>query len=196
VTADRAHDSRIEYRISVARCHSRWATSNAGALGSYPQNRGSACRPLLFFNRMTSLCFSPQFPCSSRNPFGQGHSTPIKIQLNGRPQILLFSARVTNAERGSDQAPERSLELAKSGHGGVLSSSDPNTGELLWESYAPACSSPVAPPLRVFVTGGCRAGSVLLEITEVDGAFSVAEVFRHPPRVLGSPCRALGWARV
>jgi len=133
-----------------------------------------------FFNRMTSLCFSPQFPCSSRNPFGQGHSTPIKIQLNGRPQILLLSARVTNAERGSDQAPERSLELAKSGHGGVLSSSDPNTGELLWESYAPACSSPVAPPLRVFVTGGCRAGSDLLEITEVDGAFSVAEVFRHP----------------
>jgi outer membrane protein assembly factor BamB len=116
---------------------------------------------------------------------GQGHSTPILVELCGLPQVLMISAKVTDAERPQGQTPEQSRASAELGSGGFLSSWDPATGEPLWSSFAPACTSPVAPPLRVddhtlFVTGGYRAGSVLLEVTEDDDGWNVTEVFRHP----------------
>jgi outer membrane protein assembly factor BamB len=116
---------------------------------------------------------------------GESHSTPTLFELNGRPQILMVGAKVPASERGSDMTPAESEVAARDGHGGYLASLDPRTGALLWSSFAPACTSPVAPATRVddhrvFITGGYRAGSVLLEIDEVDGEFTVAEVFRHP----------------
>jgi len=115
---------------------------------------------------------------------GQGHSSPTLIELNGRAQVLMVSAMVTDEERSRGQLPEESLVSARTGRGGLISSFDPRTGRRLWHSFAPACTSPVAPALRVddsrvFVTGGYLAGSVLLEITQDGGEYSVSEVFRH-----------------
>ena len=123
--------------------------------------------------------------CWTTPGVGQSHSTPILVHVNGRAQLLIVSARVSNEQRGTDQTPAQSAEAARSGSGGLISSFDPSDGRLLWSSFAPACTSPVAPPTvvgddRILVSGGYRAGTVLLEITERSDGFVVREVFRNP----------------
>ncbi|MFG0319717.1 MAG: PQQ-binding-like beta-propeller repeat protein, partial [Planctomycetota bacterium JB042] len=113
---------------------------------------------------------------------GHGHATPAVVTLHGRQQLLHLS---TEAKSSGRNAPAPT----------TLSSFDPRDGRLLWRYEATFCGLPIAPPTgiddeRIFLTGGYRAGSILLRVRrETDGeGVSVEEEFRlergsqvHPP---------------
>ena len=87
---------------------------------------------------------------------GYTHSSPTLVHLMGRWQLLLNACKDTAS--GRDQpAPS------------TLWSLDPATGETLWRHDLTLCGLPVPQPVlvgedrnQVFMTGGYRAGSVLL----------------------------------
>ena len=87
---------------------------------------------------------------------GYTHSSPTLVRLMGRWQLLLNACKDTAS--GRDQpAPS------------TLWSLNPATGETLWRHDLTLCGLPVPQPIvvgedrnQVFMTGGYRAGSVLL----------------------------------
>jgi len=101
--------------------------------------------------------------------FGTSHSNPVLLDLAGRRQLVL---------------------LGRDGESGVLAGFDPATGARLWQTDAFWAKRSIPSPIRIddnrlFITGGYRAGSLMLEITSAegeagaDGAFVVREIFRH-----------------
>jgi outer membrane protein assembly factor BamB len=119
---------------------------------------------------------------------GFSHSTPMRFELCGEPQIVFVSALVdptmveTNAfglpddsSRGSGLPPTRTY----------LSSFVPETGELLWRSEAYHSSYPIPAPVKVdgnhlFLTGGYQAGSSLVEVTRDEEDWNVEALFHYP----------------
>ncbi len=93
---------------------------------------------------------------------GTSHSTPALVELLDTPQVVFVSTVAGE-------------------HGGV-SSFDPRTGELLWRTGSYANPIPVPPPIaiddaRLFVTGGYKAGSCMLELAKGEDGFTVRELF-------------------
>ena len=127
---------------------------------------------------------------------GYTHSSPTLVQLAGRWQ-LLFNVCERTASGRDEPAPS------------TLWSLDPATGEPLWRHDLTLCGLPVPQPVlvgedRIFMTGGYRAGSVLLDLqwtAEGDAPRTVAgvtEAFRstrgsqmHQPIVRGGHVYAL-----
>ncbi len=102
---------------------------------------------------------------------GYSHSTPVVAKFQGREQ-LLFNA-CPNSATGQDKAMPATVW-----------SFDPTTGKTLWRHDLTLSRLPVPPPVvvdeeRLFVTGGYRAGSVMLRFAEGDGAEpKITEAFR------------------
>ncbi len=93
---------------------------------------------------------------------GTTHSTPVLLELDGVPQILILTTQ---------------------GEEGLLSSFAPEEGRLLWRSTAYRCSYPIPPPIkideqRLFLTGGYRAGSLMLSVKREAAEYQVEELFR------------------
>ena len=75
--------------------------------------------------------------------------------------------------------------------GGVAAVAAPD-GQLLWEtadwkiSIATVPSPLVLPEGKIFLSGGYNAGSLMLQLTERDGAIVPKTLFRLPPEVFGA----------
>ena len=100
---------------------------------------------------------------------GESHSTPTVLELQGRRQIVFLSTREPPS---SWDAPSPTL----------VSSFDPEDGSVLWQTETLLTCLPIPAPVqvgenRIFVTGGYRSGSKLLELTHTDGEFRLEEVF-------------------
>jgi hypothetical protein len=115
-------------------------------------------------------------------PVGYSHSTPVLLELCGKPQVLFLST--TYETSGEDRASPTTIW-----------SFDPRTGETLWRTETLLTRLPIPAPVRIddqriFLTGGYRGGSTLLEIRESGGRYAFEELFHvergaqvHPPLV-------------
>lgn len=131
---------------------------------------------------------------------GSSHSTPTVLNLMGRPQILFVSSKIdASVFEGMDAGPPEGAPLPgldepresevpegmadfKIPGEGLLTAVSPQ-GEVLWQSGAYYCSTPIPTPIRigddrVLVTGGYDAGSVLLRLGANEKGYVVEEVFR------------------
>ena len=93
---------------------------------------------------------------------GESFSTPTLIEIRDKQQILFLS--VVNRE-------------------GLLSSFDPITGRLLWQSSNYNNRLPIPGPTQIdrgklFLTGGYEAGSVLLDVRKEPKKLRFPEAFR------------------
>jgi len=100
---------------------------------------------------------------------GYSHSSPALLTLFGEPQIVFLST--TYQTSGQDEAAPTTIW-----------SFDPDDGHLLWRAETPLTRLPVPPPVpipgdRLFVTGGYRGGSTLLQLVKKDGKVTAETVF-------------------
>lgn len=89
-----------------------------------------------------------------------GYSTPVLTTLAGVEQVV--------ASRGMN--------------GGVMGLS-PDTGAVLWSYTGWQCKIPIPYPMtlpgdRLFITGGYRAGSAMIQVVQENGAFTSKELFK------------------
>lgn len=99
---------------------------------------------------------------------GHSHSTPTVLELLGKEQIVFLSTKA--GASGRDQAAPT-----------LISSFEPVTGELLWQTEITLTRLPIPGPVQVdderfFVTGGYRGGSTLMRISK-DGGYELEELF-------------------
>jgi outer membrane protein assembly factor BamB len=100
-----------------------------------------------------------------------GFVSPSLLKVGGEDQLVMVSAA-----RG----------MGRNATGGSVSGLDPLTGQVLWTYAGFQCSIPVPHAVdagegRVLVTGGYRAGSVMLKVQKkADGTYDVAELFKNP----------------
>ncbi|NQU75100.1 MAG: PQQ-like beta-propeller repeat protein [Planctomycetes bacterium] len=96
-------------------------------------------------------------------PLGaMNHCSPMLMTLAGVEQIVVISG---------------------SGDKTRVAGVDATSGKILWEYAGWQCAIPVPGPTpiderRIFITGGYRADSVMLELRREDGKFVVTELFR------------------
>lgn len=101
---------------------------------------------------------------------GYSHATPALLTLLGRQQLVVNTC--PKAASGQDKAMPA-----------WVVSIDPATGALLWRHETLLCRLPITSPVRVddqrlFVTGGYRAGSKMLQLAVgQDGHTQVSESF-------------------
>jgi len=103
---------------------------------------------------------------------GVGYSTPILTTLCGVDQAVMASA---SENRGKSQVAGVSLK----------------DGSLLWTYSGWQCKIPIPfpsplPSDRLFVTGGYKAGSAMLQIRRNGDAFEVAEEYKLDMKTCGS----------
>lgn len=103
---------------------------------------------------------------------GVGYSTPVIATLCGVAQAVMISA---SEDRGLSRVAGVSLE----------------DGKVLWSYDGWQCKIPIpyATPIpndRLFVTGGYKAGSVMLQLAKKEGGFEVSEVFKLDMNTCGS----------
>jgi outer membrane protein assembly factor BamB len=96
-------------------------------------------------------------------PLGSSHSTPALVELGGTTHLVF---------------------LSRDGERGLLTSFEPTTGRVLWqhEGYVVKRAIPAVTRVsddRLFVTGGYRAGSLMLEVAAREGGYRTRELFRH-----------------
>ena len=102
-----------------------------------------------------------------RAPWGKSHSTPALLTLHGTRQVVFLSTT----------EPPTSWDAASPT---LVSSFDPEDGELLWRTEVLLSCLPIPGPIRIdderiFVTGGYRSGSKLLRIVEDGEAVRVEQ---------------------
>ncbi len=95
---------------------------------------------------------------------GTTHSSPVLVDIAGVPQVLFITFK---------------------GDKGMLSSFAAKDGKLLWRSHDYVNSIPIPYPVkvddqRVFVTGGYKSGSVMLEVKNSGEKFGVKLLTRIP----------------
>ncbi len=126
---------------------------------------------------------------------GENRSAPTAEELAERRRRW-ERAREEGARSGRSSGGGLTSSRFKDGVGSVASF-DVRSGAPLWSTDLYFCWQPVCPPLqidetRVFLTGGYRSGSLMIEVTRgEDDAFAVRELFRnsrgshiHPPILL------------
>ena len=87
--------------------------------------------------------------------------SPIVLKVDGADQLVVFT----------DGGPR-------------VAGLDASNGNLLWTYRSWKCNIPIAAPTdcgggRLFITGGYRAGSVMIKIQKQGDKFTATEVFRH-----------------
>jgi len=103
---------------------------------------------------------------------GVGYSTPVIISLCGVDQAVMISG---SEDRGGGRVAGVSLE----------------DGKILWSYDGWQCKIPIpyafaVPGDRLFITGGYKAGSVMLQIQRNNGAFEARELYRLDMNTCGS----------
>jgi outer membrane protein assembly factor BamB len=88
-----------------------------------------------------------------------GYVTVATMTLDGVEQFVIISAK------------------------GVVAGVAPDDGKILWTYDGWECQIPIPSPTfaggnRVFITGGYKSGSTMLEVTRVDGTFNVKSLFK------------------
>lgn len=128
---------------------------------------------------------------------GTSHTTPTIMRLGGVTQLVFLSAKGVPIGGRSVRIPgettkrtERRVRRALRGQWpdgvGSLRSFDVKTGETLWQTDAYFCWQPVCAPIqvdgaRVFITGGYRSGSMMIEVKQdAGGKFRVRKLFTNP----------------
>ncbi|MEM7143993.1 MAG: PQQ-binding-like beta-propeller repeat protein [Verrucomicrobiota bacterium] len=111
-------------------------------------------------------------------PFGDSHSSPVLLDLQGVPQVLFLA--VKRDPDGDDGV-------------GTTISVDPASGNVLWQTNEYFNKIPITPPFqidqsRLFLTGGYECGSAMLELAKSGDDWSVKKLFDlekgsqiHPP---------------
>ena len=102
-------------------------------------------------------------------PVGTSHSTPVLFDLLGELQIAFVSS------------PPGATSLNEAGVF-TISSFSPKDGSLLWETETLGSTYPIPGPVQVgndklFITGGYRGGSALLQITKKGDEYSFERLF-------------------
>ena len=104
---------------------------------------------------------------------GHSHSTPVLVELHGKPQIVFLSTAVSGT--GEDASAPT-----------MLSSFDPEFGELLWRAEVELTRLAIPPPVQIdaehlFLTGGYRGGSSLVRVAG-GGSDETVDVLFHLER--------------
>ncbi len=94
--------------------------------------------------------------------FGDSHSTPVLLELQGVPQVVFLAQKNKEA--------------------GTTISVDPASGTVLWKTDAYLNTIPITPPTkideeRVFLTGGYECGSVMLKVTKAGDAWKTEKLW-------------------
>jgi len=100
---------------------------------------------------------------------GVSHSSPVVLELLGEPTLVVLTTEATPSGL-NEAAPMR------------LNGVDPKTGALRWHHTLTLTRLPVPPPVKVaddklFLTGGYRGGSTLLQLEKKDGKVAFRELF-------------------
>lgn len=87
------------------------------------------------------------------------YASPVLATIDGTDQIVAIS------------------------HKGSATGVEVGTGKVLWQYHGWRCSIPIPTPTpvgdgRLFITGGYKAGSVMIQVTRQGDAFGVKELFR------------------
>jgi outer membrane protein assembly factor BamB len=96
-----------------------------------------------------------------------GYVSPAIVKIAGDDQVVM----VTAGSRGSG--------------GGAVLGMDPKTGKTLWTYNGWSCQIPVPNVTeigdgRLFITGGYKAGSVMLKVDKTGDSYAVTEVYKTP----------------
>ncbi len=96
---------------------------------------------------------------SPRLPGSAGYVSPRIVTLDGEDHVVMITAK------------------------GAVVGLDPLSGGQLWSYGGWQCSIPVPNVTeigdgRIFITGGYRAGSVMIKVAKTSGSYSVSEVFK------------------
>ncbi len=110
-------------------------------------------------------------------PFGDSHSSPVLITLQGNPQVIFLA--------------QKDKEV------GTTISVEPASGKVLWKTDEYLNSIPITPPFkideeRLFLTGGYGCGSAMVRVRRDGGDWNVKKLFAiekgtqiHPPILHG-----------
>ena len=100
---------------------------------------------------------------------GVSHSSPVLLEVLGERGILVLTTDTTPT--GFNQSAPMKLSCV-----------DPKNGTLRWQHSLTLSRLPVPPPVKVaddklFLTGGYRGGSTLLQLAKKDGKVEFKELF-------------------
>jgi outer membrane protein assembly factor BamB len=104
---------------------------------------------------------------------GVGYVSPAIVKIGGQDHVVMITASSRGWGGGTP------IE-------GKIAGIDPLTGKILWEYTNWQCMIPVpcavdAGEDRVLVTGGYKAGAVMLKIEKkADGSYAVTELYKNP----------------
>jgi len=99
------------------------------------------------------------------------HVSPYLTMLCGVPQVIML-AQPSDPEKSPDEAPPA-----------LISSIDPETGRVLWQTPTPGpYKIPIPQPLRVaedrlFITGGLKMGCLMLQVSANAGQWGTEVLF-------------------
>lgn len=122
---------------------------------------------------------------SAKLPGVVGYVSPKLVSIGGVEQLVMITACSRSAAPGGDGRNEVL---------GAVLGMDPKSGKTLWSYRDYRCRIPIPNVVeiggdRLFVTGGYKAGSVMLMIEKQGGRFAAKEVYKtddfgshnHPP---------------
>jgi outer membrane protein assembly factor BamB len=104
---------------------------------------------------------------------GVGYVSPAIVKIGGQDHVVMITASSPGWGGGTPTE-------------GKVAGIDPLTGKILWEYTNWQCMIPVpcavdAGQDRVLVTGGYKAGAVMLKIEKkADGSYGVTELYKNP----------------
>jgi outer membrane protein assembly factor BamB len=109
---------------------------------------------------------------SSPLPGKVGYVSPTLVTIDGQDQVVAISA---GPPPGSSEG----------GEPGAVVGLDPQSGKTLWSYRGWQCKIPVPNVTaigdgRLFITGGYRAGSVMIKVERQGAGFAVAELYKTP----------------
>lgn len=128
---------------------------------------------------------------------GTSHTTPTLMRLGGVTQVVFLSAKGVpiggrsvripgETKKKTDRRVRRALRGKWPEGTGSLRGFDVTTGKTLWHTDAYFCWQPVCGPIqidetRVFLTGGYRSGSMMIDVSKnARGKFRVRPLFQNP----------------
>jgi outer membrane protein assembly factor BamB len=100
-----------------------------------------------------------------------GYVSPSIAKISGEDQLVMVTGAAGSGRNARD---------------GSVNGLDPRTGKVLWSYLDWQCIIPVPQAVdagqnRLLVTGGYRAGSVMIKVEKkADGAFAATELFKNP----------------
>ena len=117
------------------------------------------------------------------NPEGDlpTYSSPVPMELGGRPMILSYGSRLFDAGRFHPMKKKRTpLKASRSVTLGI----DPASGKVLWSYEGYDCQIQAPSPVvlgdgRVFLIGGYSAGCAMIKVTPTDDGYEVTELWKN-----------------